>query len=388
MGRQRHLCILTTAHPLDDVRVYSKVARSFLDSGWRVTWVGPDLNYFAPDGTRDPRISYLLTPAAKSRVDRLLSRFRVRLRAARLRDVDWIYSPDPDAAEVARALRRRVGARVVFDIHEVFHGALLDRWLMGRQVAPIRRYVRSRISRTCERVDLVIGVSQSVLTPYTSRQRRSLVVRNCAPSWFAHLSSVDASSRDPEMLLAMHGKALGSNGTPVVLKALELVGDTPVQVVMFPGLKGPEAPYMPDFRQRVDASGVAPHLRQMRSVEHDKMPDLVASCDVGLIAYGRGLGEDSLPNRIFEYMAAGLAVIVPTYARELSAIVESEDIGTTIDFEKPEEVAAALRDMAADRTLTRERGKRARVAFLERHTWEGEFAALLTAMESDQHADA
>ena len=37
MTSGQHLCIFTTAHPVDDVRVNSKIAASFLDRGYRVS---------------------------------------------------------------------------------------------------------------------------------------------------------------------------------------------------------------------------------------------------------------------------------------------------------------------------------------------------------------
>ena len=41
-----HVCIVTSAHPLDDVRVHTKFAESFLQNGWDVSWVGPDIALF------------------------------------------------------------------------------------------------------------------------------------------------------------------------------------------------------------------------------------------------------------------------------------------------------------------------------------------------------
>lgn len=146
-------CILTTAHPVDDVRVNSRIAASFVDLGFQVLWVGPGHAYFSETVRGDSRIQYHLTPPIKSRLDRLRSYRRVSKIAHELSSIDWWYSPDPDAAVLAQKVARRRGGRTIFDIHEVFHGALLDRWLLGQRATLIREYVRRRIQQTCRKAD-------------------------------------------------------------------------------------------------------------------------------------------------------------------------------------------------------------------------------------------
>ena len=106
---------------------------------------------------------------------------------------------------------------------------------------------------------------------------------------------------------------------------------------------------------------------------HEQMPKVLSSCDVGMIAYGRRLGEGSLPNRLFEYMAAGVAVLAPEYATEISSIVVAEGVGITADFEDPSDVARAILWLLAHPAERHAMGVRARQAFLRRHNWSCDF---------------
>jgi len=385
----QHICILTTAHPLDDVRVNSKIAGSFLDRGFRVSWVGPEVSYFAGVANRDDRISYHLTRQPRSRLDRLRSAQRVVRKAREVTDVDWYYSPDPDAAEAAVRLARGSRAKVLFDIHEIFHGALLDRWLSGRKVPRVREYVRRRVARTALRSDLVMGVSESVLRPYVDPARPHVSVRNCAPAWFADhaqpQTAVGESTPGGDSgITFMHGKALATNGTPVVLKALACLGEQQRRgrVIMFASTGAGAPPYMPDLPDRIERLGVADSVWLHDAVTHEQMPSVTAMCEVGMVAYGRGLGEDSLPNRLFEYMASGLAVLAPSYAEEIVRIIEAEDIGLAVDFEDPGAIAEAMSWFMEHPVRAREMGARARTAFLERHNWDAEFDHLIEAMDA------
>jgi glycosyltransferase involved in cell wall biosynthesis len=221
-------------------------------------------------------------------------------------------------------------------------------------------------------------VNRSVLDPYCAKARNCLVVRNSAPLWFAGEPLPRPSSG---LMRVMHGKALGSNGTSVVLDALAKVRRTTdaVEVVMttppVAGGNGSAARRSGDLHSRV-ADGV----RLEPGIPHEQMPKMLSSCEVGMIAYGRRLGEDSLPNRLFEYMAAGLAVLAPSYAKEISGIVLGEGIGVTADFEDPADVARGLLWLVAHPAERHAMGVRARKAFLERHNWSLDFAELAKAI--------
>ena len=153
------------------------------------------MSYFTPDKHPDPRIRYSLTSPGSGALDWLRAARLITRAASQLPPVDWLHARDPDAASVATRLAGVRGGRVIFDVHEIFHGALLDRWLHGRQLSFVRDLVRRRISHTCAAADIVIGVSRSVLEPYCARARNCLVVRNSAPLWFADESVPVPSAR-------------------------------------------------------------------------------------------------------------------------------------------------------------------------------------------------
>ena len=379
----RHLCILTTAHPVDDVRVNSKIACSMAARGVKVTWVGPERSYFSATATPNDDVTYLFTRPTQGRLGRLVAARRAVKTASTLGRVDWWYSPDPDAAYAALWLARRRGGRVVFDIHEVYHGSLIDRWLFGRRLTVIRELTRRAIEHISSRAHLVIGVSGAVLAPYTTESDEVLVVRNCAPLWFAEvIPQPDDASKGA--LRVMHGKVLPSNGTSRVLDALQIADDCTghIKVVMSFATSNHESPFVASVKERVRTS-----LPLQRSVEfvggvpHEQMPILMSSGSVGMIAYGRGLGEDSLPNRLFEYMAAGLAILAPSYSSEIKVIVDDERIGLTVDFDDPQAIAQALMWFRDHRDETARMGLRARTAFIERHNWEMEANKLFEALE-------
>jgi glycosyltransferase involved in cell wall biosynthesis len=88
--------------------------------------------------------------------------------------------------------------------------------------------------------------------------------------------------------------------------------------------------------------------------------------------------ELSLPNKFFEYLMAGLAV-VGSRLPALTPFVEDEGLGLTFEPGRPVELAAALERLAADRELLAGCRRRARELAVERYNAERQAATLAEA---------
>ncbi len=385
MNSPIHVCILTSAHPIGDVRVYHKFALAFLREGFRVTWVGPDYRFSGSGTCEENGIEYHLFSHAGGMFGRLSAAGKLYRRVRPLSGVDVFYAPDPDSAMVAVRVAGKKGSRVIFDIHEVYHGALLRRWVKGPMAGVAGNILQRRISRLCSRCDLVIGVNRAVLEPFKGATTEQLVLRSCAPAYFAHGPSADVCHPGRDTFTVMHGKADLNRGTGTVLEALcmarkELAGLRSIMFDMFSGRTGSQG--REAFLERASDLQVEDVIELHPPVPLQEMPDILRRCDAGLIAYGRDLGADSLPNRLFEYMAAGLPVIAPQYSTEICRILIEEGCGVTADFENPSSIAAAIVELARDPDRCRRMGKRAREAFESRHNWEVEVGPLLNRIRT------
>jgi glycosyltransferase involved in cell wall biosynthesis len=378
-----HVCIVTSAHPYDDVRVGSRIAKALSRAGYRVTWVGPNSSQFKADAPQLDEIDYRLFASSRSRIGRLTAAKKAKRLARQIGRVDWWYSPDPDAAQVIASLARKSGGLTLFDVHESYHGGLLNRWFPGTPPALVRELVRRRIARTCSRMDLVMGVSQAVLMSYITESVNTVVVRNCAPAWFAAGRPAQALEQVGRTSV-MHGKVAPGNGSPRVIEAATLLADdvarrVSIQMLEPVGFGG--TVFGRQVRQRIqDMPHASIDLRP--GVGHEEMADLMARCTIGLISYQRDLGAESLPNRLFEYMAAGLAILAPSYSPEIVAILESERIGIHANFEDPRDIATSLTWLVNHPDEVAAMGRRARAAFLSSYNWDAEAEKLVDKMRS------
>ncbi len=137
------------------------------------------------------------------------------------------------------------------------------------------------------------------------------------------------------------------------------------------------------------ATDVRSHVTFTGAVEHDMVPGLLASMDVGVVPYGADQGCYYSPLKLFEYMAAGLP-IVASRVGQVSEIIVDGVSGLLYPPGKVDALAATLDKLRSKPELRYLLGSAARRAVCERHTWDGvverilEIAGLPTAVPAGE----
>jgi glycosyltransferase involved in cell wall biosynthesis len=374
-----HVCIVNCLHPPDDVRVVQKVARALREASMQVSWVGPGPEPAAR--SLEPGLQYHFFEPGRGRLGRLLRNHRAAFALANaLPRADVYMGVEPDSAAMAVRLARLKGARAVFDVHEPYDDEVLVPWVPPMMRRSLSLVVRSALLRICERSDLVIGVNQSVLAPYVSVGTPKLVIRSCAPASFADGPPADVCAPGRAAFTLVQGKATVTHGTEVVIRALGIAARRMPRLrgVFFDTFDqtGPGFTRA-DFDAMVREAGAEGAVDLRPRVRMAEMPGVLRGSDVGLISYDRTWGVKSLPNKLFEFMAVGLPIVAPTYAREITPIIEAERCGILVDCERPEEIANAIIHLESHPDEARDMGRRARAAFLARHNFQSEITPLI-----------
>jgi glycosyltransferase involved in cell wall biosynthesis len=138
---------------------------------------------------------------------------------------------------------------------------------------------------------------------------------------------------------------------------------------------------MGDLERRIrdlDAAGVV-SLRGY--LPNQKLPEVLRESHVGVIPHIRCSHWDhTVPNKLFDYMAAGLPVLA-TDAVPVARIVGSTGAGVIYQESDSEDVLRALRDLS-DPVLRRRMGERGRRAVETTFNWDQDKVVLLQAVRS------
>jgi glycosyltransferase involved in cell wall biosynthesis len=266
---------------------------------------------------------------------RALAAARIAL-VARRAHPDAVHAHDA-AMLVPGWLARPKGALLVYDSHELATGVPYRSRFWAALVAAIERLL-------VPRCDAVITVSGGIADRLASRYglaARPVVVRNLPDLPPPRPGSPDLRRELGlgEAPLILHQGAVAlDRGCEVLIRALALVDGAHL---LFLGAQGGFAERLRALAREL-AVGERTHFRP--PVPPRELLSYTAQADVGVTLL-EGSCENhrlALPNKAFEYVAAGIPVLASDLP-ELRAIVDEHGLGWTVDPSHPSAVAGALR---------------------------------------------
>lgn len=151
-----------------------------------------------------------------------------------------------------------------------------------------------------------------------------------------------------------------------VISAMEkIVVDHPELRLVIVGSGG----YVTDLESLVIEKSLERYVEFTGWVDNSSVPQLINDCDIGLVPHKRCSHSDTtVPNKLFDYMAAGKPVIVSD-ARPLDRIVSTEECGLVFADGDIDALANSIITMM-DKSLRTRFGKNGRVAIEKRYNWE------------------
>ena len=136
------------------------------------------------------------------------------------------------------------------------------------------------------------------------------------------------------------------------------------------------------LRQQAEDLGLAARVRFIPRVPFDQLHAYTCSADVGLCLI-KGTGRSfyhSLPNKLFEYMMAGLPVVASDFP-EMQRVVAETGCGITVPPTDKGAVQQAIAGLLGDADRLA-RCRRASLTAAERYNWEAEAPRLLEAYQT------
>jgi glycogen(starch) synthase len=301
------------------------------------------------------------------RLARLTLRTRRLWRAGRrVGPVNVVHAHDLDTLPAGWLLARRYGARLVYDAHELY-SAFESRppVLYWTAMLALERAL-------ARRADAVVTVNESIAEELERRlhlPRMPFVVLN-APE----LDTSDPDWSEAKSLRVVYQGALGpGRRLDDLLAALAAAPSASLTLRVVRTSRE-------EIERAVDAHGLSGRVRVAEPLPPDSLQDGLRQHDVGVI-FDRPTTPNShlaSPNKIFEYLMAGLAVVTPSLP-ELTRIVHGENVGLTFEPGDPAALGKTLERLAEDRSLLGLLRRRARSVALDSYNAERQARVLLTA---------
>jgi glycosyltransferase involved in cell wall biosynthesis len=301
-GGQPDVSIVSSGHDVADARLHREVAAA-VAAGLEVEVLGLGSASDGPAGA---------VVTARPRPDRVLARLALALAQPWRARGRVLLALDPDVVPAALLVARLRRRRLVVDVHEDYVALSHDRaWASGALGSLTRAGVRAVLAAV-RRADLVVVADEHV-PPRTAPSR--LVVRNAPGATYLP----NPCDPGPVPRAIYIGDVRRSRGLPLMLAAVEATPGWELDVVG--PVAGADRAWLDGW---IASSPAACRVRFHGRKPPEQAWALARGAWVGLsLLDDTPAFRDAVPSKLYEYLAAGLAVVTTPLPRAAAIVTES-----------------------------------------------------------------
>lgn len=363
------VCHLSTAHRSDDPRIVLKEGASLAAAGFDTHFVVPTPHAASESGVH----LHSPGPRRKTRAGRMLATTLDVLRAARRIDADVYHFHDPELIPVGLALTA-AGKRVVYDVHEdVASDILTKEWILP----PLRRPV-SRGYEIAANVAARSFAAVVTATPHIGEllrpAARKLVVINNYP-FLAEFAPATDGGVARERAVVYAGAVAEIRG---ILQLLEAVALADVKLILAGWFDGEP------LHARARAHRGWKNTEFLGRVSRAHVQHAMWRARIGVLPFHPIPNHIyAQPNKMFEYMSAGLPVVSSNFELWESVLRRpGREAGLCVDPLDPHAMAAAISELIADPQRAEEMGAHGRRLIETEFNWEAESVKIVDLYRS------
>tara|TARA_R110001592_G_scaffold163180_1_gene396918 strand:- start:1105 stop:2220 length:1116 start_codon:yes stop_codon:yes gene_type:complete len=357
-----HICHLTSAHPDGDVRIFHKQCVSLAKFGYKVSLIIPNTLSRIEKGVNI--ISFNCDYNTK-RERMTIAVNRVFEEAIKL-NADIYQLHDPELLKISKKLKKR-GKKVIYDVHED-----LPRQIMSKHWIP--KYLRKIISITAEYYENKIAYQLNGIitaTPFIKNRFKKINQNTIDINNFPILNELFIEQKyyeKEENNICYVGGITKNRGVFELVSSLHNISVKLLLAGSF--LEN-------DIRTELVKKSTWKQVVELGFLNREEVKEVYKKSKIGMVTLHPIVNYiDSLPVKMFEYMAAGIPVIASNFT-SWKTIIEKHNCGICIDPLNVSEISNALEKLLNNPDLAAEMGKNGQNLVLKNYNWEIEEKKLL-----------
>jgi glycosyltransferase involved in cell wall biosynthesis len=358
---------MTSAHGAFDVRIFHKECRSLARAGYEVVELG---NYACTNTIDGVRLQGL--GESSSRLQRMTIKLGGICREAFRSNGDAYHIHDPELL-MAGLVLRAAGKRVVYDIHEDVPRDVLIKTYIPQPIRMPLMWVVELVENAAARcMSGLVAATPAIAKRFYAKNNNTVVVNNYPLlNEFHPLISSKWKNRSPAVTYI--GAIAEERGIHEMLAAMHLLPRTLAARLELAGRF-----VMPGLQTELAVSSQWQHVRWHGELDRNSTASLLKDVRAGLVLYHPEQNHIAAqPNKLFEYMAAGIPVIASDFPL-WRKIIEDAGCGVLVDPLDTRSIATAIERLITNPTEAEAMGQRGRKA-VERHfNWANEEKTLLS----------
>jgi len=367
-GEKLKICFVTSMHDWNDDRIFERAAVGLASLGHHVTFVAPAEKDMESEGV------FIKAIPKRSRFQKHLYGPGEAFREMKKIDADIYHFYNPNMMRVMRGWAKK-GHAVFIDIHENYEARVdalpLPSWLRKKAVV----WYRKLENRFCRSYNGITVVTQTMAKKLSPSGTPVLVVDNVP--YLKRLEKVQlAEHKDIRPTIITSGTHSAARNCMKAVEALPLiVKEIPDVMMKFVGRFQPAA-YEQELIAKAKNLGVAENFSTEGMKPWLENFKRISAAHVGCVFYNDNLNNRvTLPNRLYEYMYVGLAVLGENFP-EVKNVLNNSNCGDVVNSQDPKDIAEKAIRLIKNPAQLNEYTKNARKAILENHNFENTLAKL------------
>lgn len=370
------VCMLSSVHPCFDVRIFQKEAKSLAEAGYQVTLVA--IADFREKIVEQIRVLGL--PQHHTRALRPLNWYRI-LRIALRERADVCHFHDPELLLVGSIIRLLTKRPIIYDVHENYPQDILTKeWIPRALRKTISRIFKVFEDTMVKFVDGVVVVNKHLAERFTGKSRVVLVSNYSRIEQFVgEGQELDQGKERLKAYFVYTGRISDDRGIYECIRALHRLNDESVELICA-GRIGHVSNQ--ELRLLLDGAQSSMLFQYLGLLPYADIPPLLRGALAGLLCFEAApnnlLGT---PNKLFEYMSAGIPVIASDFPFIREVVLEA-DCGLLVQPDDVEEIAMAMTHLLHNPEDARRMGRNGLRAARERYNWQVEEKKLLSLYQA------
>jgi glycosyltransferase involved in cell wall biosynthesis len=358
---------MTSVHGALDNRIFRKECCSLAHAGFSVTAIAPHSQDVVVDSVRIRAVR-----REQSRLARMTRTVWQIYREALRQNADVYHFHDPELIPVGLLLRL-AGKGVIYDLHEDCPKDILAKdYLPSWSRAAVAWCVDKVESAASAHFSALVAVTPSIAARFQKINRRTVVVYNYPRA--DEVATGDSAAPWHHRTVAV-GYVGGITRDRGIAQMVEAMGLLPPALNATLELLGPTVGVQLDEFERHPGWT---RVRYHGVVDPRTTFGLLGRLRAGLVLFHPVPNAiESLPQKLFEYMGAGLPVIAsdfPLWRR----LVQDPGCGIVVNPLDPKAIASAIEYILTNPVEAEAMGSRGQTAVLERYNWNQEAEKLVS----------
>jgi len=358
---------LTSAHGRYDTRIFLKMCSSLAAYGYDMSLVVADGE---GDEVKNGVMIFDVGAKPHGRLSRMTKTVNDVLEKAIRLDGDIYHLHDPELMPVGIKLKK-LGKKVIFDAHEDLPRQLLGKPYLNWPTKIVLSITFALYERyACRKFDYIVSATSHIRDKFLKINKNCMDINNFPI--LGELSS-DRPWDEKRNEVCYVGGISQIRGIQQVVKALEITTTVKLNLV---GIFGEKA-----IEKETKAFAGWEKVNELGFLDRQQVSNIMGYSKAGIVTFLPSPNHvDAQPNKMFEYMSAGLPIITSNFPLWAEMIKES-GCGICVDPLNPEEIARAIEYISSHPKEADNMGQNGKKAVLEKYNWSVEEVKLFNVYD-------